>query len=102
VSFSIIGTLHGRTVSVEWLEGPDPPWLRLRGDPELVADVRELVAQGAEVAATPTGPTFTAALDPDYVALVTICAALDADAMTRADGEVPEVPGIDIPPGAVA
>jgi hypothetical protein len=103
VSFTVSGALRGRPVSVEWLDpSGDPPGIRLRGDGELRVEVDLLVYGGADVAPTPTGPVFRAAIDPAHVGLVTICSALDDDVEIFVDGDVPEIPGLAVPPGAVS
>jgi hypothetical protein len=55
----------GRAI-VTWEDG------EMTGDPVLLQEVRLAIQGGYRVAATPTGPAYTAALVPDYVALATI------------------------------
>lgn len=101
--FTVSGVLRGRAVSVVWREPPgDPPGVQLSGDVELVVEVDALVRRRADVAPTPTGPTVEAAWNPAYVALVSILAALDPAHERLVDGDVPEIPGLDVPAGAVS
>lgn len=98
--FRVAGSFRGRVVHVEWRE----PRLgvRLAGDPAAIAEVGQAVYEKRTVEATPTGPSFTAALDPPEVALVTIASVFDPTVETFVDGDVPAVPGLDVPDGAVA
>ena len=91
------GVLRGRPVSVDWL---DPPGVRLAGDSEAIVEVDDVVARRVDVSPTPTGPFMTAALDPPHVGLVTIASVLDQDTETLVSGDVPNVPGLDVPEGA--
>jgi|SRR5689334_7819743 hypothetical protein len=61
---------------------------------------RAPVQGGGSVSSTPTGPAFRAALDSPHAALVTILAALDANAAPNASGGIPEIPGLAVPDGA--
>lgn len=99
--FDVAGSLRGRHVRVRWLDAERGRPARLDGDPALVAEVGQAVYERQWVAATPTGPSFIAALEPDYVALVTICAALDPDVVPITVG-APVVPGVETPADAVA
>jgi hypothetical protein len=97
--FTVRGTPRERKAEVHWLDEPKLGE-RLVGDAEVIAEVFDRIEAGREVAATPTGPTFSPALVPAHVALVTILSVLGQDAAV--DGDVPEVPGLDVPDGAVS
>ena len=93
--FTVTGTLGSRVLSVSWTEG------ELDGDVAAIGRAEELVAAGATVWATPTGPRFTAALDEAGVALVTLVSVFDARGEILVAGDVPDVPGADLPDDAV-
>ncbi len=80
----------------------DPPGVRLRGSSDVALDVDTAIRARDDVAATPTGPVFVAGYDPHYVGLVTILAQLDRDVIATATGDVPKIPGVEIPEGAVS
>jgi hypothetical protein len=82
--FTVEGARWGRPVSFTWEDG------RLSGDPAGVFDLQGYLERGQRVSATPTGPTFTAALELGYVAMVMILATLDTGATVA--GDVPEIP----------
>lgn len=60
-----------------------------------------VIRAGETVTATPTGPAYPAALEPDYVAFVTLVNAFQAQAEILVAGGVPEIPEADLPEGAV-
>jgi hypothetical protein len=94
--FTVHGTVDAHAASVTWDEG------RLDGDADVVVRAHLAVDLGEQVHATPSGPSFHASLDgPDYVACLTICQH-GFDRVDRVDGEVSDVPGTELPPGAVA
>jgi hypothetical protein len=101
--FLVAGSLRGRGVSVRWLDPPgDPPGVRWRGDGEFVEAIAEAVGLRRTVSPTPVGPFFAAADDPPHVALATAVGVLDETAEVFASGDVPEIPGGDVPAGAVS
>lgn len=72
----------------------------LSGDAAACARVEEMAALGYEVCATPTGPCWVVRLaDPVSVLLaaVQVCGP-----GAEAAGDVPDVPGVEVPEGAVA
>lgn len=96
MAFTVSGQIDGRPSSASWDAG------ELDGEAAAVARVLELVRYGETVTATPTGPAFTAALEPDYVALITLVNAFQAASEILVAGDVPEIPEAELPDGAVA
>lgn len=96
MAFTVSGTIDGRELSVT-LDAGD-----LDGDPAAIERIEELIVAGETVFATPTGPAFTAALEPEGVGLVTLVSVFAGDREILVWGDVPDVPGSEIPPDATA
>lgn len=88
-------TVTGLRGSVMWQDGE-----LVAGDPAAIALVDELISVGEELAQTPTGPFYRAALEPDYVAFLTMLEAVGR-AEAEVSGDIPAFPDDGVPPGAV-
>lgn len=101
--FSVTGRLRETgqpaTLTVELGDVPDER--RFSGDIDAQIAVRMLILLGEEIRQTPTGPNYQAALDPPHVALLTVLRAFESWDVELA-GDVPEIPHVGVPPGAVA
>lgn len=96
-TFTVRGILDGLPAEVTWSDEIEE---RLAGDTRAIVRVEELEDSEEPVAATPTGPEFVAGRDPAEVALVTMLAVFDD--VAEVSGDVPEIPGTEIPAGARA
>ena len=95
--FTIRGKINGFVQTIIW--DPSHPRVVI-ATPVTMDRLNRLV--GKPVNASPTGPEFIGAFEPDYVAYVTICNVFDQNFTKELlQGEHPEIPGFQLPPGAV-
>ncbi len=90
--FTVTGILGGEPHVVQWRDGEFVQ--------DTAGEAKRLIAEQTEVMGSPTGPFFLAAVQPAHVALLTAFAAFDK--VSSVTGEVPEIPGMEIPEGFVA
>ena len=84
--FRVVGSIEGRAVQATWDAG------ELEGDAHLLARVRALVDEGAQLLWPPVGPAYRAGLADPAAAATTIVNAL-LGAPWSIDGDVPEIAG---------
>jgi hypothetical protein len=94
MAFTVYGRFAQLPVTVTWQEGV------LDGPVMVTLPISERVRAGDPVWATPAGPCWPADLQVPHVALLLIRDALDA--IERVTGDVPGVPGINLPPEAAS
>jgi hypothetical protein len=82
-------------VLLEWRDGPG-----LTGSPEALRAIDELVATGRPVPVTPTGPFLPADRHDEQSAYCLAGQVMMGD--VDLTGVPPELPHLDVPPGAIA
>ena len=92
--FTVQGRYDGDRVAVTWDDG-----LFSSPDEAVLARIDARLLQTYPVLQTPTGPSYPAAVQPDYIAYLTVNDVLD-NGVEQIDGDEPEFPPDDTPEGA--
>ena len=95
-TFTVSGLIGGIPVTLTWTDG------RLDGDDFAVNRVDDLIVVEQTLARTPTGPDFTAALSPPWVALLTIFEVFDEGRDATVTGDPVEFPDDGVVEGDIA
>lgn len=95
-TFTVSGLVRGTPATITWTDGI------LSGDDLAVLGVELLVVVDQELARTPTGPFFTAALSPPWVALLTILEVFDQGRRATVTGDPVEYPDDGFVDGDIA
>lgn len=95
-TFTVSGLVRGTPATIAWTDGI------LSGDDFVINRVGNLIVVEKHLAATPTGPGFTAALLPPWVALLTILEVFDQGRNATITGDPVEYPDDGFVDGDIA
>lgn len=90
MGFEVNGTFQGENAHVIWDEGQP-----LRGTRTAILEIMRMIREREEVDGTPTGPFYLAGLDPEELAVLTVCSIFEAGYQLL--GAPPQYPPVEIP-----